>query len=659
MLNKVIALLILTSTLLFGATTHSDAKERRVAFIISNAKYEHGPVLINPPVDTAAIAATLKDLAFDDIEIVRDATADVLRKRLRDFALKSRLADVSVIYYAGHGLEADGQNYFVPVDAHLESDIDIAFEAVGIDLAIRAVSGAKKLKLLILDACRDNPVAKSGVTDGKSRSFGTGLAPIETSGDVLVSYAAAAGQVAQDGPDGGNSPFAKALTEHLRAPGVDVRQVLGRVRDSVLAATDQKQRPFVYASLGGDPIYLVPPPDAPPPKPSPIVVDFTLADPEEDAVQAMLSDASDQFKFAYDLKTTTTPKATKMIPRLDYFVSASERGRPLIKSLEYGFFSPGDDAPWSLSYPLLDIIARRNAPQVITLSELVVEVEQSVQDNAPYLGLASPSDQFAKLVLFNEGWSDVKRATLEYDVVGLAEPTRKRIEEITKAKRDGGYAHKSVVGPFQDFAFFSLADGLAKAMPDFKMYQFAVRSSPYDILPDGRLKKKAAGAPAGFDAWLKANPAVSIVDQQGKGVWIIGRMIVESARDGVEPVIADFVAPIPIYAPDGLGAGQISYNLKDRIVIRSEGIRYAARKNIGYLLDADTKTFRGLFPLIVDQSSRHRMRVVVKGDGGADLYVSDWIDAHIVVPRFSKKAVDRATLKGPDRPRFKGIGLPK
>ena len=241
------------------------AKEKRVALVISNANYLNTSVLPNPPLDAAAIAQALRAIDFDHIEILHDATAEMLRKRLRDFALKSRLADVSVIYYAGHEIEADGQNYLLPVDARLETDLDIAYETVGIDLAVRAVNGAKKLKMLILDACRDNPLAGGVKADGKTRTFGTGLAPIETAGDVLVSYAAAAGQFAEDGKGGENSPFAAALVQNISIPGVDVRQVLGKVRDAVLAATSHRQRPFIYASLGGEPIYLVPPPDAPRP----------------------------------------------------------------------------------------------------------------------------------------------------------------------------------------------------------------------------------------------------------------------------------------------------------------------------------------------------------------------------------------------------------
>lgn len=627
------------------------AAERRVALVISNSSYQNTPVLTNPPLDAKAVAATLKGMQFGEIEILTDANADVLRKRLRDFAIKARLADVALIYYAGHGLEVDGQNYFVPVDARLETEFDVSFEAVSIDLAVRAVNGAKKLKLIILDACRDNPLAMGQSPDGRPKSFGTGLAPIETAGDVLVSYAAAAGQVAQDGAHGQNSPFAKALTEHLRAPGVDVRQVLGRVRDRVMELTGDAQRPFIYASLGGDPIYLVPPPDAPPPPPSPVVVDLTIADPEEEAVRQMLGEQNNQFQFAYDIQKKQSGPATASVrPRLDYFISAEQRGgRPLIESLDIGYFAPEEGiGVWSVSFPLLDVVARRNEPRVVTLSELMVEVEQSARDDTPYIAVASPSDSFARLVLFNEGWTNVRRATLEYDIVGFDEPSREAVEKIVGAKRDGGYRHAASVGPFQDYAFLSLREGLARELPDFRMYDFANRNPPSEWGADGKPKIKTNGSLPGFQQWLRANPQVYDADNRGRGLWIVGRLIVQSTDEKIAPVVADVVAPVPMYPPEGLGGGAIAYNLKDRIALRTDGLRYAVRKNIGYLLDNDTKTFRGLYPMIADRTSRHRLRLALKGDGGQPLWTSEWMDVHVLVPRMSKKAAEwsRAGAKG-------------
>ena len=647
-----LAVMVLACTVVTAAV----AKERRIALIVSNANYQNTPTLNNPPLDAEAVAATFKDMRFDSVEVMFDAQADALRKRLRDFAIKARLADVAVIYYAGHGLEADGQNYLVPVDARLETDLDIAFETVGIDLAVRAVNGAKKLKLLILDACRNNPLAKGIRSDGKSRSFGTGLAPIETAGDVLVSYAAAAGQVAYDGPAGDNSPFAKALAQHLKAPGVDVRQVLGRVRDAVGAATGEKQKPFIYASLGGDPIYLVPPPDQTQPAPSPVVVDLTVADPEEAAVKSFLGDTS-EFRFAYDMVARTgQPRGLEIRPRLPYFVSVADRGRALLEARRHGYFSPGEFGGWSVSYPLLDIVARRSQPSIITLSELVVEVEQSAADPTPYVGLVAPSDSFARLVVFNEGWSDVRKVTLEYDVVGLTEPSRAEIRARVAAKRNGGYAHTVSAGPFQDFAYLSLVDGLTKTLKDFPMYAFAFRNQPTEFGPDGRpMRIPTAGAPRGFAAWAGAHPEIYDGDKQGAGAWAVGRLIVEPVQVEAATVVADFVAPVPIYAPGGLGGGTINYNAKDTIAIRTDGSRYVVRKRVGYLLDKDTTTFRGLYPLTVSETSRHRMRVHLKGDGGRDLWSSDWIDAHVVVPRLSRKSADWNRSGGKGRPPFRGL----
>jgi hypothetical protein len=321
-----------------------------------------------------------------------------------------------------------------------------------------------------------------------------------------------------------------------------------------------------------------------------------------------------------------------------------------------GYFAPDEMTMWSVSFPLVDIVARRNEPRVVTLSELQVEVEQSVPDPAPHFAVATTASDFAKLVIVNEGWSDVRRATVEYDVIGFDKPTRADIAARVTAKKDGGYAHRATIGPFEDFAFVSLADGLAKAMPDLPMYAYAFKNQPQDFDANGRPTKiPSTGAPRGYLAWLKSNPQVFDYTRQGEGVWVVGRIILEAARANVPPVVADFYAPVTIYPPEGLGGGSIGYNLKDRISLRTDGLRYTVKKPIGYLLDQDTKTFRGLYPLIAPETSRHRLRFSLKGDGGRDLWVSDWMDVHIVVPRASKKSAEWARAGAKGRPPVKGI----
>ena len=163
-----------------------------------------------------------------------------------------------MVYYAGHGIEVDGANYLIPVDAKLERDTDVYDEALSLDRVLLAIEPAKKLRLVILDACRDNPFSKNMKRTVASRAIGQGLAKVEpTSPNVLIAYSAKAGSTAADG-DGKNSPFTMALSKHLTTPGLDVRRAFGFVRDEVLKTTSNRQEPFVYGSLGGEDVPLVP-----------------------------------------------------------------------------------------------------------------------------------------------------------------------------------------------------------------------------------------------------------------------------------------------------------------------------------------------------------------------------------------------------------------
>src|SRR5436853_6557944 len=232
--------------------------EKRVALVLGNSAYQNVAQLTNPANDSAKIAATLKDAGFDVVDSRRDLPAAETRRALRDFADRARDADIAVVYYAGHGIEVDGANYLIPVDAKLERDTDVYDEALSLDRVLIAIEPAKKLKLVILDACRDNPFARTMKRTVASRAIGRGLAKIEpTMSDTLVAYAAKAGAVANDG-DGQNGPFAMALIKHITEPGLDLRIAFGRVRDDVLKATANRQEPFVYGSLGGDTMALVP-----------------------------------------------------------------------------------------------------------------------------------------------------------------------------------------------------------------------------------------------------------------------------------------------------------------------------------------------------------------------------------------------------------------
>jgi uncharacterized caspase-like protein len=238
--------------------SHPAFAEKRVALVMGNSAYQNVSRLANPANDSDAMSATFKGAGFDVVDLKRDLTANEMRRALRDFSDKVRDADIAIVYFAGHGIEIDGTNYVIPVDAVLERDIDAFDEAVPLDRLLTVIEPAKKLRLIILDACRDNPFNKTMKRTIASRVIGRGLAKVEpTSPNTLIAFAAKAGSTASDG-DSKNSPFTAALVKHLPKPGLDLRKAFGFARDDVLKATNNKQEPFIYGSLGGDDVALVP-----------------------------------------------------------------------------------------------------------------------------------------------------------------------------------------------------------------------------------------------------------------------------------------------------------------------------------------------------------------------------------------------------------------
>jgi hypothetical protein len=232
--------------------------DRRVALVIGNSAYKSAPKLGNPVNDATLVGGMFKKAGFDSVDVRLDLSASEMRRMLREFAGRTRDADMAVIYYAGHGIELDGTNYLIPTDATLETDGDVLDETIPVERALFAVEPAKQLRLIILDACRDNPFSKTMKRTLASRAIGRGLAKVEpTSPNTMIAFAAKAGSTASDG-DSKNSPFAVALVEHLPKPGLDLRKAFGFVRDDVLKSTNNKQEPFVYGSLGGDDVALVP-----------------------------------------------------------------------------------------------------------------------------------------------------------------------------------------------------------------------------------------------------------------------------------------------------------------------------------------------------------------------------------------------------------------
>ena len=221
----------------------------RVALVVGNSDYAAIGALPNPGNDAADVSAALGRLGFD-VTAVEDADRVAMNEALRTFTRESVGADVALVFYAGHGLEMDGVNYLVPVDARLERDTDVRFEAVELDDVLAATAGAE-LRVVILDACRNNPLARSMQRTSTTRNVSRGsfgeLDENLLGDETLVAYASAAGTTAADGT-GRNSPYTTALLEYLEQP-LEIGILFREVRARVLAATEGQQRPHEYASL--------------------------------------------------------------------------------------------------------------------------------------------------------------------------------------------------------------------------------------------------------------------------------------------------------------------------------------------------------------------------------------------------------------------------
>ncbi len=240
-----------TLSLTFGASLAEAGT--RVALVVGNGAYEHTLPLTNPLNDAADVAAALRELGFEVIE-GSDLDQAGFSRKVREFARAARGAEAAVFYYAGHGMQVEGRNYLLPVDARLSDEADLPFEALELSVVTQLMERASDTNLVFLDACRDNPLAQGlarslGAT--RSTAVGRGLAPLDSGVGTLIAYATQPGNVAADGT-GRNSPFTAAMLEHLATSGLEVNQFLNRVRRSVVLATDGQQVPWTHSALTGD-----------------------------------------------------------------------------------------------------------------------------------------------------------------------------------------------------------------------------------------------------------------------------------------------------------------------------------------------------------------------------------------------------------------------
>jgi uncharacterized caspase-like protein len=230
---------------------------RRVALVIGNGAYTSRP-LANPVNDAAVLAGVMSRIGFEVVQR-HDLGIVQMQRALRDFEDQASGAEWALLYYSGHGLELGGKNWLIPVDAMLRRASDLPDEAVPAERVLDRLSVASKLRVVIFDACRVDPsVARMTMGKGVMQTVSQGLAPIEPSRGDVVFYAARHGTVAADGP-GANSPFAAALAKHMEEEGIELGRFFRKVTSSVLAATKNRQEPFVYGSIPDEDFYFKPP----------------------------------------------------------------------------------------------------------------------------------------------------------------------------------------------------------------------------------------------------------------------------------------------------------------------------------------------------------------------------------------------------------------
>jgi hypothetical protein len=232
-----------------GGARVAAGADKRVALVIGNSAYVHATALPNPKNDAADMAGALTRLGFGVIEGY-DVTKAELDHLIAAFANELEGAQVGLFFYAGHGLQVDGQNYLVPVDAKLENAWSLDFETVEADLVHKTMERAAKTNLIFLDACRDNPLSRNlaRALGTRSASIGRGLAAVESGEGTLISFSTQPGNVAADGT-GRNSPYASALVNQLSAPRDDLSTILIEVRNQVIRETAHRQVPWEHSAL--------------------------------------------------------------------------------------------------------------------------------------------------------------------------------------------------------------------------------------------------------------------------------------------------------------------------------------------------------------------------------------------------------------------------
>lgn len=239
---------------------------KRIALVIGIDAYQHAEHLRNPINDARAVGSALRVLDFQVTELF-DPDERRMADGVRAFGIAAQNADVALVYYAGHGVQVDHENYLLPADAQLARERDLLYEALPLNLLLGEVSQARKIGIVLLDSCRNNPFVErmSMQQAGRPAGMRVGLARVDNvPRNMLVAMATRADEVAEDGSE--HSPFATALIKDLQVPGLELSLFFRHVHDSVLVATRNRQEPYIFSALGADPFFLHPRPPTRPPE---------------------------------------------------------------------------------------------------------------------------------------------------------------------------------------------------------------------------------------------------------------------------------------------------------------------------------------------------------------------------------------------------------
>ncbi|HEX2448964.1 MAG TPA: caspase family protein [Methyloceanibacter sp.] len=388
--------------LLVAGTSGAEA-EKRVALVIGNASYEHVPALANPSNDAADIGSVLKSLGFEVVEGI-DLKQNEMRETVRRFGEALQGADVALFFYAGHGMQVAGTNYLVPIDAKLAREGDLDFDAIRLDLVLAQMERETKTSIVLLDACRDNPMAQTLARSMGTRSanIGRGLARIESGVGTFIAFATQPGNVALDG-QGRNSPFTAALVKHLPAEAVDLGAIMIAVRNDVLASTQGKQVPWEHSSLTGQ--FFFKPAAMPAPAPAPSVPSVAQGG----------ADSAIELAFWNSVKDSSDPQILKTY--LDRYPSGSfaTLARVMMERLEKGAAADAPKVAALAAPSAAGAAAPKPEARMLTL-RATLKLREGDSSGRPYLGvqIGKVTEDLAKTV----GLSEAKGAAVSQLVRG-------------------------------------------------------------------------------------------------------------------------------------------------------------------------------------------------------------------------------------------------